>query len=253
MAHTHLLECAIEAARAAAEIIKRDFKLPLKVMANAAHDIKLQTDVDAQTAIERVILSHFPHDRIVGEESKPEHKVPCDDDSVRWVIDPLDGTVNFSYRIPHFCISIAAQLGPQVLCGLVYDPMREELFTATAGAGAYLNGERIVVSDRTRLGEAAISVGFARKPETIEHTLDLYQHYGLRVKKLRAMGAAALDLAYVAAGRLDAYMEQEVSWWDVAAGILLVQEAGGCVDWEEHSHGKIRILADSGRLEFSRR
>ncbi len=253
MAHSHLLECAMEAAHAAAEIIKRDFKLPLKVTATADHDIKLQTDVEAQRAIEQVILSHFPHDRIVGEESEQGQEDHWDDDSVRWIIDPLDGTVNFSYRIPHFCISIAAQLGPRILCGLVYDPMREEIFTAIAGDGAYLNGEKIRVSDRSRLEDAAISIGFARKPETIEHTLDLYQYYGLRVKKMRAMGAAALDLAYVAAGRLDAYMEQEVSWWDVAAGILLVEESGGRVSWEEHKPGKIRILADSGHLEFSRR
>jgi myo-inositol-1(or 4)-monophosphatase len=253
MRHDHLLECAKEAAEAAARIIKRDFKLPLRVTAREAHDIKLETDVEAQSAIERVILSHFPHDRIVGEEGDRRLGDYGDDDSVRWIVDPLDGTVNFWYRIPHFCISIAAQLRRRILCGLVYDPMREEIFTATAEAGAYLNGEKITVSDRLRLEEAAISIGFARRTETIEHTVDLYKYYGLRVKKLRAMGAAALDLAYVAAGRLDAYMEEEVSWWDVAAGILLVKEAGGRVNWEEHKSGKIRILADSGHLDFWRR
>jgi myo-inositol-1(or 4)-monophosphatase len=251
MPHQELLTCAIEAAQAAATIIQHDFKQPLKITATTDHDIKLQTDVDAQNAIERVILSHFPHHQIVGEESNPEKKTDKNASVARWIIDPLDGTVNFSYRIPHFCISIAVEFHTRLVCGVIYDPIRNELFTATQGGGAYLNGEKIEVSSRTQLSDATISIGFSRKPETIQHTIGLYQHYGLRVKKLRAMGAAALDLAYVAAGRLDAYMEQEVSWWDLAAGILLVKEAGGRVQCEPRNHQKFRILADSGHIDFS--
>lgn len=250
MADEEVLDCAIEAVKAASVVIRRDFRLPLRVRAESAHDIKLETDVEAQAAIEKVILDYFPGAQIVGEESEGNRVKDDDGVGVKWIVDPLDGTVNFSYRIPHFCVSVAAQVSRRVVCGVIYDPIRDELFTARLGKGAYLNGERIRVSERGDLSEAAISIGFARREETISHTLKLYEYYGLRVKKLRAMGAAALDLAYVAAGRLDAYMEQEVSWWDVAAGILLVQEAGGRVEWTERANGKIQILADSGHLDF---
>ena len=129
-------------------------------------------------------------------------------------------------------------------------PLRRELFTAERGSGAYLNGVRVKVSARAHLSEAVLAVGFAKTQESIDHCLKLYQVYGNEARKLRAMGSAALDLAYVAAGRLDAYIEQGVNLWDIAAGIVLVEEAGGVVEVEQKIKDKYRVCAHSGRIEY---
>jgi myo-inositol-1(or 4)-monophosphatase len=160
--------------------------------------------------------------------------------------------MNLSLGIPHVCVSIAARdvASQRMLLGVIYDPLRQELFTAERGTGTYLNGVRQHVSPRTELGEAVLAVGFAKSQESIDHCLNLYQFYGNRARKLRAMGSAALDLAYVATGRLDAYIEQGVNLWDIAAGIVLVEEAGGVVEAERKPDGGYRVCAHSGRIKY---
>jgi myo-inositol-1(or 4)-monophosphatase len=128
--------------------------------------------------------------------------------------------------------------------------MRDELFTATRGTGAWLNGTRMKVSTRGKLSEAVLAVGFAKTQESIDHCLELYAFYGNKARKLRAMGSAALDLAYVAAGRLDAYIEQGVNLWDIAAGWILIEEAGGIMETGFNSTGGYRVCAHSGRIEY---
>src|SRR5271156_6590066 len=246
-----MIYAAITAAQAAGERLRQVFGSNLHVNEAFAHDIKLQADVECQELIYSILLDHFPKTRCIGEEGDTHN--PGDPKAeVEWIVDPIDGTMNLAYGIPHFCVSIAAREAAtqRILLGVIYDPLRHELFTAERGSGAHLNGIRQKVSTRSKLSEAVLAVGFAKSQDSIDHCLKLYQLYGNQARKLRAMGSAALDLAYVACGRLDAYIEQSVNLWDIAAGIVLVEEAGGVVELEQKIKGKYRVCAHSGRIEY---
>ena len=244
-----MIYAAITAAQAAGERLRHAFGQHLTVNATYEHDIKLAADVECQELIFQILLDHFPKTRCIGEEGNH----PGDPNAEHeWIVDPIDGTMNLAMGIPHFCVSIAARevATKRIILGVIYDPLRRELFTAERGSGAYLNGVRQKVSTRTKLSEAVLAVGFAKTQESIDHCLKLYQIYGSSARKLRAMGSAALDLAYVASGRLDAYIEQGVNLWDVAAGHVLVEEAGGVMEVEEKKDGSLRICASSGLIDF---
>ena len=246
-----MIYAAITAAEAAGDRLRQAFGHDLHVNEAFAHDIKLAADVECQDLIYQILLEHFPKTRCIGEEGDSNN--PGDPNAeVEWIVDPIDGTMNLAMGIPHFCVSIAAReaASQKILLGVIYDPLRRELFTAQRGSGAYLNGNKIKVSTRATLGEAVLAVGFAKSQESIDHCLELYQYYGNAARKLRAMGSAALDLAYVAAGRLDAYIEQGVNLWDIAAGVVLVEEAGGVVETEVKKNGSYRVCASSGKIEF---
>ena len=246
-----MIYAAITAAQAAGERLRRVFGHELHVNAAYAHDIKLAADVECQDLIYQILLGHFPKTRCIGEEGDSNN--PGDPKAeVEWIVDPIDGTMNLAMGIPHFCVSIAAREAAtkNILLGVIYDPLRHELFTAERGSGTYLNGIRQKVSTRDKLAEAVLAVGFAKSQESIDHCLELYQYYGNAARKLRAMGSAALDLAYVATGRLDAYIEQGVNLWDIAAGVILVEEAGGVVETEVKASGAYRVCASSGRIEY---
>jgi myo-inositol-1(or 4)-monophosphatase len=246
-----MIYAAITAAEAAGERLRRAFGQELHVNEVAAHDIKLAADVECQDLIYSILLDHFPKSRCIGEEGDSQN--PGDPNAeFEWIVDPIDGTMNLAYGIPHFCVSIAVREAAtqKILLGVIYDPMRHELFTAERGTGTYLNGVRQKVSTRATLGEAVLAVGFAKSQDSIDHCLKLYQEYGNSARKLRAMGSAALDLAYVATGRLDAYIEQGVNLWDIAAGIVLVEEAGGVVETEQRVKGKYRVCAHSGLIDY---
>src|SRR4029077_2702380 len=199
------------------------------------YDIKLELDVRAQKIIERTLRSAFPNVSVLGEEGVAGKQ----DSEHRWVVDPIDGTVNFAYGIPHACVSIALQAkaandadsvypdGYQTLVGVVYDPFVDEMWTATQGGPARMNGRTIRVSQRKRLEECLASIGFAKSKETLEKTLPYFNQLAGRVRKIRMMGAAALALTYVATGRFDAYIEQGIRLWDVAAGGFILECAGG--------------------------
>src|SRR5271170_878847 len=246
-----MIYAAITAAQAAGERLRQAFGSNLRVNEATAHDIKLAADVECQDLIYQILLDHFPKTRCIGEEGDSNN--PGDPKAeVEWIVDPIDGTLNLAHGIPHFCISIAAREAAtqKILFGVIYDPMRHELFTAERGSGTWLNGIRQKVSPRTKLSEAVLAVGFAKGQDSIDHCLGLYQYYGSAARKLRAMGSAALDLAYVSVGRLDAYIEQGVNLWDIAAGVVLVEEAGGKVELELKDKGKYRVCAHSGLIDY---
>ncbi|HEX8680202.1 MAG TPA: inositol monophosphatase family protein [Chthoniobacterales bacterium] len=220
------LDLAIHAAREAGESLRQNFNQPLQVNEAAAHDIKLELDVQTQALITRILLERFPTHALYGEEG-----ITGDQSAeYQWIVDPIDGTVNYFYRIPHFCISIALRRGEDIIVGVIYDPMRNELWATRAGEQSTLNGVPFRVSARTELSDAVVSVGFSKSDATITAALPLLTDMVRRVRKCRMQGSAALDMAYVACGRFDAYIEHMISLWDVAAGILLVQNAGGAVD-----------------------
>jgi myo-inositol-1(or 4)-monophosphatase len=240
------LETAVAAARAAGQLLHDHFGRTRRVNEFAAHDIKLALDVEAQDLITRIILERHPDHAIYGEEGLAGNQAS----DCQWIVDPLDGTVNYFYGIPHFCVSVALRQKGEILAGVIHDPMRDELFTAAHGGDARLNGAAIHVSARTELSEAILSVGLAKVAETIDTNLPVLEQLIHRVRKCRMMGSAALDLAYVACGRLDAYIEAGISLWDVAAGILLVKNAGGQVELSPRANRpeKYAIVASSGRI-----
>ena len=246
-----MIYAAITAAQAAGERLRQAFGHDLHVNEATAHDIKLAADVECQALIYGILLDHFPKTRCIGEEGDSDN--PGDPNAeVEWIVDPIDGTLNLAHNIPHFCVSIAARevATQKILFGVIYDPMRNELFTAQRGSGTYLNGIKQKVSTRAKLSDAVLAVGFAKSQESIDHCLKLYQVYGNAARKLRAMGSAALDLAYVSVGRLDAYIEQGVNLWDIAAGIVLVEEAGGVIEFEVKKNGSYRVCASSGLIDY---
>ena len=243
-----MIYAAITAAQAAGERQRRAFGEEVRVTEEFAHDLKIVADKECQDLIYSILLDHHPKTKCIGEEGDSGDPKG----EIEWIVDPIDGTMNFAHQIPHFCISIAAREAAteRILLGVIYDPMRNELYTAERGTGAYLNGERMKVSTRSELGHAILAVGFAKSQDSIDHCMKLYQLYGNKARKLRAMGSAALDLAYVAAGRFDAYIEQGVNLWDIAAGWILVEEAGGVMEVEQKIKGKYKVCAHSGRIEY---
>ncbi len=241
------LDAAVAAARAAGALLKDHFLVERRVNEFAAHDIKLELDVRAQDLITAMILARFPDHAIYGEEGVGGNQAS----EFQWIVDPLDGTVNYFYGIPHFCTSIAVRRNEKILAGVIYDPMRDELFTADSEDGtALLNGAPILVSARTQLSEAILSIGLAKVTETIDRNLPVLEQMIHRVRKCRMMGSAALDLAYVACGRLDGYIEAGISLWDVAAGILLCENAGGKTEMQPRRDNpdKYSIIASSGHI-----
>ena len=244
----HYLDVAEKAARAAGELLRQNFQRPLRVNSAEAHDIKLEIDVQAQKLITKLLLEEFPEHALYGEEGIVGDQ-SCEH---QWVVDPLDGTVNYFYGIPHFCVSIALRLRSEIMVGVVYDPIREEMWTGQKGETPRLNGHHFRVSDRADLAEAVVSVGLSKTGVTIEAGLPLLLKLVHRARKCRLLGSAALDMAYVACGRLDAYIEQGISLWDIAAGWLLIENAGGTVDLRprEDMKDKYSVVASNGVIDL---
>jgi myo-inositol-1(or 4)-monophosphatase len=244
----HYLDAAEKAARAAGKLLRKNFGRPQRVNAVAAHDIKLQIDIQTQELITKLLLKEFPKHALYGEEGI----VGDQSSDHQWIVDPLDGTVNYFYGIPHFCVSIALRLRNEVMVGVIYDPIRREMWKGQKGETSKLNGDPVHVSDRADLAEAVVSVGLAKTGETINANFPLLQQMVHRVRKCRVLGSAALDMAYVACGRLDAYIEQGISLWDIAAGWLLVENAGGTVDVRprEDMKDKYSIVASNGIVDL---
>ncbi len=245
------LACAVEAASAAGLLMQKNLNRAKKTNHVEQHDIKLDLDVRCQKTIEKKLVGTFPETAILGEEG-----VSGDQEaSYRWVVDPIDGTVNFTYGIPHACVSIALQRrikgtsteGYETVVGVVLDPFCNELWTAIRGKRARLNGRKISVSNRSRLDESIISVGFAKTTETLNEMLPRFGNLIRKVRKVRIMGSAALALTYVASGRFEAYWEGGIRLWDIAAGGLIVECAGGEF-WNEPVAGEhvYRVIASNG-------
>lgn len=219
------LHVAISAARAGAEIIKARFGGPQNPRYKGNFDPVTAVDHAAEEAILDVLIQARPDDEIMAEESGGESHP-----GRHWIVDPLDGTVNFVHAIPHVSVSVALYDGERGLVGVVYDPLRDELFSAIDGGGARLNGHVISVSDVDDLNKAVVATGFPYDHDIYADSLAVVVREVLRdVNGIRRMGSAALDLAWVAAGRYDGYWELGIAPWDGAAGIILVREAGGTV------------------------
>jgi myo-inositol-1(or 4)-monophosphatase len=225
-----MLNMAVKAARAAGAIINRaslDIEA-VRVSQKQANDFVTEIDQASEKIIIETLLEAYPDHGILGEETGSMHGNP--NASHIWIIDPLDGTTNFIHGFPVYCVSIALAVNGKLEQAVVYDPTRNDLFTATRGRGAFLNDRRIRVSKRTRLSECLLSTGFPYRPEDdIQKYLRLMGEVMQRTSGLRRPGAAALDLAYVAAGFSDGFFELGLKPWDVAAGALLVTEAGGLI------------------------
>ena len=225
-----MLNVAIKAARAAGAIINRaalDVEA-VRISQKQVNDFVTEVDHASEAAIIDTLLTAYPDHGILAEESGSQHGNPNADHI--WIIDPLDGTTNFIHGFPVYCVSIALQVRGRIEQAVVYDPSRNDLFTSTRGRGAFLNERRIRVSKRVRLQESLISTGFPfRKGDNFNQYLVMMGDVMQKTAGLRRPGSAALDLAYVAAGFTEGFFETGLSPWDVAAGSLLVTEAGGLV------------------------
>ncbi|MBE0439869.1 MAG: inositol-1-monophosphatase [Gammaproteobacteria bacterium] len=222
-----MLNIAIRAARSAGNVIVRSLQHVehLEVTTKSRNDFVSDVDRLAEQEIINMIRKAYPDHAILAEESGESG----DNDTV-WIIDPLDGTTNFLHGFPHYCVSIAVMVKGKIEHGVIYDPLRDELFSATRGAGTKLNDRRLRVAKRKELAGAVLATGFPFKNhQHLEPYLGMFSSLFTQVADVRRTGSAALDLAYVAAGRLDGYWEIGLEKWDLAAGVLLIEEAGGVV------------------------
>jgi len=245
------LSCTVKAARQAGAMMSRNKTLDKRINEQSQHDIKLELDVLCQKLIEKTLLSAFPQTAVLGEEGE----AGMAGSDWRWVVDPIDGTVNFTYGIPHACVSIALQKRDAAsgqfssVVGVVYDPFCDELWTAIRGGPAKLNGRTIHVSRRGDMAQAIVAIGFAKEGASLRENLPVFNSLVKKVRKMRIMGSAALSLVYVASGRFDAYIESGINLWDVAAGGLIIECAGGEF-WHQPvpDSQKLRMLANNGLL-----
>jgi myo-inositol-1(or 4)-monophosphatase len=212
------------AALEAGALIRRKLVEPRTVTSKGFRDLVTDADYAAQQHITALIRANFPEHGFLAEEEDAALPVAG---SVLWIVDPLDGTSNYSRGIPNFCVSIAVAANAQIVVGVIYDPMHEELFSAVRGQGCTLNGQPMTVSPTADLADAVVSLDWGRRYEVRQAALSALLRFAHHVRSVRAIGSAALTLAWVAAGRLDAYINFNLSAWDIAAGVLLIEEAGG--------------------------
>lgn len=244
------LKCGMEAAEAGAKVLLRYWgKLESVECKSSSSDLVTIADRESESAIIHVIRKYFPKHGVLGEESGLEDLYQSE---YQWIIDPLDGTTNYTHNYPMVSISIALAHRGELLIGLVYNPICKESFHAVKGGGAFFNGQKISVTKTSELSCALLATGFAydrkKSPET---NYTEFAYFTQLTHGVRRGGSAALDLAYVAAGRLDGYWERGLKPWDIAAGALLVQEAGGQIsnyDLSPLNLSEGRVLASNGLL-----
>jgi len=243
-----LLSAAIEAAHAAGKLQKENFGSDLAVNEMLKHDIKLDLDVRCQELITEILLKHFPDHLILGEEGSAGNP----ESDTAWIVDPIDGTVNYFYGLPHFCVSIAARKNGELIAGVIYDPIQDETWAVEKGGVATLNGKPIRTSPRSHISEAVVTVGFSKSREALEASFGRFKRIAVDVRKTRMLGSAALALAYIACGRLDAYIEEQLSDWDIAAGRMLLEAAGGSFSASpsEVHPGKLFVCASNGKIDL---
>jgi len=225
-----LLNFAIQTARDAGRVLAKRFGRTLEITNKSELDLVTESDLASERLIIDRIKSHYPRHAILAEESGASEPADREKHSDwRWIIDPLDGTTNYAHGYPCFCVSIGLENKGRRELGVVYDPIRDEMFTAERGQGAALNGRRIHVSSTPTLASALVCTGF---PYDVRERSEFARHFAnfiMAAQGVRRDGAAALDLAYVAAGRFDGFWEEGLKPWDVAAGALIIEEAGGRV------------------------
>jgi myo-inositol-1(or 4)-monophosphatase len=240
------LELATDAALTAGKLLRQHFGSDAIVDEATHHDIKLALDKESQELITGILLGARPGDALYGEEG-----VAGNQDSERqWIVDPIDGTVNYFYGIPHFCVSIALRIAGEITVGVIHDPMVGETWTVEKGGLPMLNGKPIQASKRDTFEQSILFVGCGKDDEALKTGIERFRRASLKARKMRMMGSAALGMAYIACGRLDAYIESRISLWDIAAGQLLLEAAGGKTELTpvEGHPDAWSIVASNGRL-----
>jgi len=240
------LQLATDAALAAGKLLRQHFGTDAAVDEATHHDIKLALDKESQELITEILLGARPHDALYGEEGIAGNQ----EADRQWIVDPIDGTVNYFYGIPHFCVSIALRVAGELTVGVIHDPMVGETWTVEKGGPPMLNGRPIQVSKRDTLEQSILFVGCGKDEAALRTGIERFHRASLRARKMRMMGSAALGMAYIACGRLDAYIESRISLWDIAAGQLLLDAAGGKVELTPvDGHGDSwSIVASNGRI-----
>jgi len=242
------LDSAVTAAMAAGSYQRHRFASLLEIDLKGDKNLVTEVDREAERLIVEHLLACFPGHTIIAEEGE----YPAGDSPFRWIIDPLDGTTNYAHGFPWFCVSIGLEAEGELAAGVIYNPLSDELFTAVRGGGAFMNGRRLQVSTRSPLKNTLLGTGFPYDCATDPaNNFTNFIAFQKAARGIRRAGAAALDLAYVAAGRLDGFWELKLKPWDVAAGVLLVREAGGTVttfDGSAYDVFNDRILASNGLI-----
>lgn len=227
-----MLNFAIETAREAGNILLENFGKHIAIRKKGDIDLVTEADLASEKFIVEKIKTHHPRHSILAEESGKTIK--SGDGGYKWIIDPLDGTTNFAHGYPCFCVTIALEHDGEIVVGVTYDPTRDEMFSAEKGRGASLNNKRIEVSDKDKLGDSLVVTGFPYDIASREGFTEFFAKMLLSTRAVRRDGSAAIDLAYVACGRFDGFWEEGLNPWDIAAGVLLIKEAGGRVtDYED--------------------
>lgn len=243
-----MLDFAIRVARDAGRLLRDRVGTRIDIDHKGAINIVTDVDLASEQLIRDAIATHYPRHQVLAEEGG----LAENSSEYRWVVDPLDGTTNFAHGYPVFCVSIALEYQGETVLGVVYDPMRDELFSAERGGGAALNNRPIRVSEVGDLMQSLLSTGFPYDIKTSTLTnLDHWANFAMNAQALRRDGAAAIDLCYVACGRFDGFWELNLSPWDTAAGTLIVTEAGGRVTdfaGNEFSNYEPQVLASNGLI-----
>jgi myo-inositol-1(or 4)-monophosphatase len=243
-----LLDLAVAAVRAAGTHALTNHARRMEIAQGFAHDVKLKLDMECQVIAEQTILSRFPAHAILGEETA-ESSTPAPAAPYLWIIDPIDGTVNFSHGLPFWCCSVAVRHLGKTLAGAVYAPALGELYTAAVDRSAECNGSPLGVSSVARLDQAMIMTGLDQKVHPGMGRFELFRAIAEKAQKARLMGAAALDLCRVAAGQADGYFEASIFTWDVAAAALVVENAGGRTEiLASPAPHRLLFLATNGRI-----
>ena len=231
-----MLNFAIETAREAGQILLEKFGRKIEISKKGNINLVTEADFASEKLIIEKIRSHYPkHSILAGESGESNSAVTSGESIWKWIIDPLDGTTNYAHGYPCFCVTIALEHQGEIVLGVTFDPTRDELFAAEKGQGATLNNKKISVSETSELSEALIVTGFpynfAEKDNFVDHLNDFLVHS----RGVRRDGSAAIDMAYVACGRFDGFWEEGLNPWDVAAGVLLIEEAGGRISYYDNS------------------
>jgi myo-inositol-1(or 4)-monophosphatase len=240
-----LLEVGQEIAREAGALLAGYYSRGIGYRLKGAYDLVTEADVASEKLICERLAASFPTHGFMGEESGAHSGGSGE---YRWIIDPLDGTTNFAHGFPAFCVSMGLERAGEMVVGIIYDPLRNEMFTAARGQGAWLNGERMEVSKASSLADCLVATGFPNRNRHRSINVHFYHQMAMATHGVRRAGSAALDLAYVAAGRLDVFWEFGLNPWDMAAGVLMVTEAGGCLTGmkgEPHTLTSPTVLADN--------
>jgi myo-inositol-1(or 4)-monophosphatase len=244
---TSYLQTSMEIAREAGRLLAKYFEQHVTFELKGEYDLVTVADRASEQLVIDRLRSHFPAHSIVAEESGG-HAGSSD---YCWYVDPLDGTTNFAHGFPMFNVTLALEHAGELVAGVIFDPLRDEMFASERGSGAHLNGRRISVSKVSRLRDSLVATGFPSRKRHLDINVHFYYQLAMTTHGVRRAGAAALDLAYVACGRLDGFWEFGLNPWDMAAGILLIREAGGTCSDMQGGPARLRgphLLADNGAV-----